>query len=375
MKQVIFLTMLIFVSMLTGNICIMNLFIGANIVSDLNLPLSSVYAESDREKVSNENKDDKKEFDKREAKYSNHDSKIRYEYYDNPNKRYDTSDRYDKQRYYYTDYKNSIKVFECPPNSNLKNSKVTDLKLCDVAIPAVMCPTGSTLTGVLVHPLAKSGGICNIDIKQGPKGDKGDKGDQGLPGVNGEKGDKGDKGDRGLKGEHGLRGLQGETGKTGPSGPNKILSSSLYSKTGTAGISSTATCNRGDTVITGGFVVQSSGSIGIPSFSQPLEDFNGWKAKVESQGSGTGNADTIKAIAVCFKNNKVSDDSSLAQQEEEIETFSMANQGIETIPMKVQEMETENTSTSIDNSKVAESSTSTKLKSKLLEVLQPKIEQ
>jgi hypothetical protein len=360
--------MLFFVSMLTGSIFTINLYSGPNIISTISFSVQSAYAEGDER--------DKKErghekSDKREMRYTDNNYRIKSNYPASASK--EGLDTLIKQPYY-SGYKNNIKIFTCPPNSNLPDAKVTDLKLCDVSIPAVMCPTGSTLTGVWVHPLAKSGGICNIDIKQGPKGEKGDQGDPGLPGVKGEKGDKGDKGDRGLKGERGLRGLQGETGKVGPPGPNKILSSSLYTKTGTAGITSTATCNKGDTVITGGFVVQSSGSIGIPSFSQPLEDFNGWKAKVESQGGGTGNADTIKAIAVCFK-NEVSGDAFLAQQDEETKTVSTTNQGIGTIPMKIQGMETKTPSISSDTSKVSESSTSAKLKSKLLEVLQPKIQQ
>ena len=97
----------------------------------------------------------------------------------------------------------------------------------------------------------------------GTQGPPGPQGPSGPPGVNGTDGADG------ATGPQGIQGIPGATGATGPAGINVLNGTNVYAVLGDTavvnntgeGAGSTATCDNGDTAITGSF------SVGTPVFS------------------------------------------------------------------------------------------------------------
>jgi hypothetical protein len=133
----------------------------------------------------------------------------------------------------------------------------------------------------------------------------GTQGPPGPPGLNGTQGPQGIQGIQGPPGEDGTDGVSGTNGLPGPAGPNQINSTNLYfrdgniTSTGNAllTITSTATCDLGDTVLHGNYNIHNFG--GGPLFnliSQTSLTFDSYTLFVRAQGV------SIQATALCFNN-------------------------------------------------------------------------
>jgi hypothetical protein len=132
-------------------------------------------------------------------------------------------------------------------------------------------------------------------------------GTQGPAGPAGPVGPAGPAGAQGIQGLPGSTGATGAQGGTGPSGPNQILNSSVYTAEGdtdsTIGkdfASSTASCELGDTVLSGSYIL----TLGTPTDISRLQDFalvtqDGRKAEIVIENNEIG---SIKAFAQCFDN-------------------------------------------------------------------------
>ena len=149
--------------------------------------------------------------------------------------------------------------------------------------------------------------------KIGPQGPQGPQGIQGPPGANSTV--PGPQGLPGINGINGTNGVNGTQGPQGPAGPSTINTTNVYRNFGETNEdiftrdfgSSVALCDRGDTALSGSFVV---GQIGEPEpglepaiplliSSEPLADFTGWNITVFGINSGNG---FVTADVECFDN-------------------------------------------------------------------------
>ncbi|HEX2409454.1 MAG TPA: hypothetical protein VHJ38_19795 [Nitrososphaeraceae archaeon] len=135
---------------------------------------------------------------------------------------------------------------------------------------------------------------------QGPPGPQGTQGIQGLPGP---------------QGERGFNGTQG------PAGPTQINPSKIYKVIGLNvsgtrapggvdlfGANSTAKCNPGDVVLSGGYRVSTDppliGPVLIPILTEtePTAAKDAWTTEIVVRGPPTGFQFTLVSIAECFDN-------------------------------------------------------------------------
>ncbi len=143
------------------------------------------------------------------------------------------------------------------------------------------------------------------DRKDNRTGTQGPPGQQGLPGVNGTDGEDG------ATGPQGIQGIPGATGAIGPAGINVLNGTNVYAVFGDTAVVnntgeeavSTATCDNGDTAITGAFSVSTPvlSSIGTYDlrFSGPVEFTPGekWASLIVGE-AGT----SVSTTALCFDN-------------------------------------------------------------------------
>jgi len=133
-------------------------------------------------------------------------------------------------------------------------------------------------------------------------------------GAQGPPGPAGPQGPQGPQGPPGANGTQGPQGIPGPQGPpgSTINTTTIYTNLGPlvngtfAGganpfITSTATCDPGDTALSGSFRIFGSAEI---RFFEPLTTENGWNATalVTGNAGGGGNSGQVLADVVCFDN-------------------------------------------------------------------------
>jgi len=148
------------------------------------------------------------------------------------------------------------------------------------------------------------------DSRTGTQGPPGPQGPAGATGATGPQGPKGDKGDTGQIGTNGTQ---------GPPGPNQITATKIYKQFGPIvnyevtleGLvaNSTATCLTGDTVLNGGYHINSTSLVGTSSVSTPLNftlieteptsTADAWTTEVITAGSPF----TVQSIAQCFDNS------------------------------------------------------------------------
>jgi Collagen triple helix repeat (20 copies) len=148
------------------------------------------------------------------------------------------------------------------------------------------------------------------DNRTGAQGPPGPAGPVGATGPQGPKGDKGDKGDTGQIGPNGTQ---------GPPGPNQITATKIYKQFGPIvnyevtleGLvaNSTATCFTGDTVLGGGYRINSTSLVGTSFISTPLNftlieteptsTADAWTTEAITAGSPF----TVQSIAQCFDNS------------------------------------------------------------------------
>jgi hypothetical protein len=104
----------------------------------------------------------------------------------------------------------------------------------------------------------------------------------------------------GPAGPQGIPGVPGAIGPPGPAGPNELNSTSFYTIFGDfAPENSTALCNSGDIVISGGHRVNASVTDNVNiDFSEKLPTGQGWQTIIFDFG---GNA-TVQTSVNCFNN-------------------------------------------------------------------------
>jgi hypothetical protein len=105
---------------------------------------------------------------------------------------------------------------------------------------------------------------------------------------------------QGPAGSQGIPGIPGAIGPPGPPGPNELNSTSFYTVFGDfAPENSTALCNSGDIVISGGHRVDASVTDNVNiDFSEKLPTSQGWQTIIFDFG---GNA-TVQTSVYCFNN-------------------------------------------------------------------------
>jgi hypothetical protein len=124
--------------------------------------------------------------------------------------------------------------------------------------------------------------------------------------------DKDDRKDRdnrtGTQGPPGPPGPPGPAGPAGPAGPSTINTTNIYTIVGNTTtstinnfITSIATCDAGDTALSGSFRINGTAEI---RFDQPLATENGWNATalVTGNAGGGGNVGSVTADVICFDN-------------------------------------------------------------------------
>ena len=140
-------------------------------------------------------------------------------------------------------------------------------------------------------------------------GTQGPQGPVGPVGATGPQGPKGDKGDTGQIGPNGTQ---------GPPGPNQITATEIYKQFGPIvnyevtleGLvaNSTATCLTGDTVLNGGYHINSTSLVGTfvstplnftSIETEPTSTADAWTTEVITAGSPF----TVQSIAQCFDNS------------------------------------------------------------------------
>ena len=149
---------------------------------------------------------------------------------------------------------------------------------------------------------------------QGPPGPPGPTGPQGIQGAPGERGLQGLTGQQGLTGERGLKGLtgqQGLTGERGQPGITQLNGTNTYQNTtgvfNTVDSSTTgqATCDIGDFVVTGGFIITGFSGSAERIFeltNRPIliPYASGWEVLLETNELG-GDVN-YNVHAICFDN-------------------------------------------------------------------------
>jgi hypothetical protein len=148
------------------------------------------------------------------------------------------------------------------------------------------------------------------DIRDNRSGTQGPQGPQGPPGANSTV--------PGPQGPPGLNGTNGVNGTQGLPGPNQIPAAKIYKQLGPIvdynvtleGLvaNSTATCLTGDTVLSGGYRINSTSLIGTfvstpLNFTlietEPTSTADGWTTEAITAGSPF----TVQSIAQCFDNS------------------------------------------------------------------------
>jgi hypothetical protein len=118
----------------------------------------------------------------------------------------------------------------------------------------------------------------------------------------------GQQGPPGPAGPQGPPGANGTQGPPGPAGPSTINTTNIYTIVGntTTGnindfITSIATCDDGDTALSGSFRINGTAEI---RFDQPLATEDGWNATalVSGNAGGGGNVGSVTADVICFDN-------------------------------------------------------------------------
>ena len=144
------------------------------------------------------------------------------------------------------------------------------------------------------------------DTKVGPPGP------QGPPGINGTTGATGATGPQGIQG---IQGLTGATGATGPSGITTLNDTNLYTNSSfnyvlNGGINSTfATCDEGDALLNGGYLVETNEPINSKInvlLDAPVRSstsaFNDAYAVTIAYSNATGTAAIMFVGIQCFDN-------------------------------------------------------------------------
>jgi hypothetical protein len=122
--------------------------------------------------------------------------------------------------------------------------------------------------------------------------------------------DRKDHKDRDRDNRTGTQGPPGPPGPAGPAGPagSTINTTTIYTNVGPIDtdtinnfVTSIATCDAGDTALSGSFRVNGTAEI---RFDQPLATENGWNATalVTGNAGGGGNTGSVIADVVCFDN-------------------------------------------------------------------------
>ena len=179
-----------------------------------------------------------------------------YKYYYEPMKQQQSS--YDNNNNY--GYDNNKKISYNNSYEDMKKYSTYPTKDKKIA-----CQTGQ-FEGFFVESVE----FCKLKIAQGPAGP------QGIPGI------------------------PGAIGPQGPAGPNELNSTSFYTIFGDfAPDNSTAFCNSGDTVISGGYRVNANVNeiVNIDVFEK-LPTSQGWQTVIFDFG---GNA-TVQTSVDCFNN-------------------------------------------------------------------------
>ena len=154
------------------------------------------------------------------------------------------------------------------------------------------CLSGE-ITSLSCNNLSSESIGASVPGEQGPAGPQGPQGPQGQPGATG---------------ESGAQGPQGETGATGPAGPQSVLGK-IYTVEGnpvnviTSGPPprSTASCNDGDSLISGYFNARNNQNPGALRVINQSPDFaeNDWTIQI---GGNEGDSISYQAFAICFDN-------------------------------------------------------------------------
>ena len=212
--------------------------------------------------ASGKNSDKYKNSQEYEQSYYSDDNKYTpdynyYNYYYEPMKQqqqqssYDTNNNYnyDNEKISYNNSYEDMKKYSTYPTKDKK----------------YVCQTGQ-FQGFYVESVE----FCKLKIAQGPAGP------QGIPGI------------------------PGAIGPQGPAGPNELNSTSFYTVFGDfAPENSTALCNSGDIVISGGHRVDASVTDNVNiDFSEKLPTGQGWQTIIFDFG---GNA-TVQTSVYCFNN-------------------------------------------------------------------------
>ena len=146
---------------------------------------------------------------------------------------------------------------------------------------------------------------------QGPQGLTGPQGERGLTGTTGATGPASTvpgpqapmgfneiNGVNGTQGPMGFNGTNGVNGTQGPPGPSQILSTQVYVLPSASNFtigSSTAFCNLGDTVLSGGYIMPTAPGVDFEvRISQNTVNDNSWTVST--------NGVAVQAIAFCFDN-------------------------------------------------------------------------
>jgi len=148
----------------------------------------------------------------------------------------------------------------------------------------------------------------------GSQGETGPQGAQGIPGMNGMNGEQGPQGEPGPQGPIGPMGLQGPVGATGASGPQgpagpQSISGKTYIVNGnqvpfTNPATSTATCNPGDSILTGGFKTSFAldENDKLNSFNSYPDTTSSWTVFLSAGGIVPVGGFFAQAYAICFDN-------------------------------------------------------------------------
>ncbi len=141
------------------------------------------------------------------------------------------------------------------------------------------------------------------DNRDNRTGTQGPPGPQGPPGINGSNGAQGPPGPQGIQG---IQGLQGQTGATGPGGFSQINSTNVYKVIGAAnnttgdGLAiSRASCDPGDTVLSGSYRIQNDNLATVVE-DEAMNEFTVWQTAAIGPTAGT--VVQVQSIANCFDN-------------------------------------------------------------------------
>ena len=152
-------------------------------------------------------------------------------------------------------------------------------------------------------------GVDGTDGAQGPRGFNGTDGVDGTDGtdgidgrngIDGTNGTDGTDGTDGIDGRNGIDGTNGTDGARGPEGPSVLNNTRFYVDLGnpdtTNPLTSTASCDTGDSATGGGFIRVGNT---VVNTSGPDAGGNSWTVA----GTSTGSGFSLQATAQCFDNS------------------------------------------------------------------------